>query len=463
MRISPFSRVLRPLGSSARRARPGGLTLAATTLSATVTVASIALAAPAATAATPAPTPLGSRVATGAWVGGMDGNPSVLNSFDQSIGRASTVASIFRGYGATFPSAGDVALTDAGQRSLLVAWYLNEGGNFSSYTSGSQNTYLDQEAATAKAYGRPVYIRPWAEMNGDWQDFQPTPSGTKVHGGTPAQFIAAWRYVVNRFRADGATNVRWVFNPTADYTALPAVNTIWPGAGYVDVLGLDGYNFGTGGGSHWMSFRDVFTTQYNRLVALDPAAPVWICEFASKEPLLNDGAPVDPSHSKAQWYTAALAGTAFPHVTTLVFFDENKERAWKLNSSAATLTAVRNGLRSTTSTAGSLATYQRLHAGQSLYSANKTHRVVVQANGNLVIYHGRRAVWQSRTANSGSRNFLVLNSVGNLVLYRADRAVLWTSRTAHRAATHLVMQNDGNLVLRTAAGRAVWSARTSGK
>ena len=287
---------------------------------------------------------LGSRVAVGAWVGGMDANPAVLNTFDQSIGRPTTVASVFRGYGEIFPGPTDVALTNGGQRSLLVAWYLNNG-NFASYTAGQHNAYIDQEAAAAKAFGRTIYIRPWAEMNGDWQDFQPTTSGSKVNGGTPAQFIAAWRFVVDRFRADGATNVRWVFNPTADYTAEPAVAAIWPGATYVDVLGIDGYNFGTGGGSHWMSFIDVFSIQYNRLVALDPAAPVWITEFASKEPQINDGAPADPTNSKARWYADALASTTLSHITTLVFFDENKERSWKLNSSADTLTVVRNGLR----------------------------------------------------------------------------------------------------------------------
>jgi hypothetical protein len=428
-----------------------------------IAAGSIVLAAPPVAAAVAAP--LGSRVATGAWVGGMDGNPGVLNSFDQSIGRASTVASIFRGYGETFPSAADVALTSSGKRSPLVAWYLDEGGNFASYTAGTHNSYLDQEAAAAKAYGRPVYIRPWAEMNGDWQDFQPTPSGTKVDGGTPAQFIAAWRYVVDRFRADGASNVRWVFNPTADYTALPAVSTVWPGAAYVDVLGLDGYNFGTGGGSHWMSFADVFTTQYNRLVALDSSAPVWICEFASKEPALNDGAPVDPTHSKAQWYAAALASTAFSHLTTLVFFDENKERDWKLSSSAATVRSAIAAPRSAAAATipGSLSANHRLPAGRNLYSAGGTHHLAVQGNGDLVVYHGARAIWQSHTTHTGRRNFLVLDSGGNLVLYRADHKVLWTSRTLHRAATHLVMQDDGNLVLRTASGRAVWSSGTGGK
>jgi mannan endo-1,4-beta-mannosidase len=148
-----------------------------------------------------------SRVAVGAWVDGMDANPALLNGFDQTLGRATTIASIFRGYGEIFPSAADTALTNGGQRSLLVAWYLNTD-RFSNYPNGSHDAYLDQEAAAARASNATIYIRPWAEMNADWQDFQPTASGTASHGGTPAEFIAAWQHVVNRFRSDGTTNVR---------------------------------------------------------------------------------------------------------------------------------------------------------------------------------------------------------------------------------------------------------------
>ena len=86
------------------------------------------------------------------------------------------------------------------------------------------------------------------------------------------------------FRADGATNVRWVFNPTSDtYAQTTDVATIWPGAAYVDVLGIDGYNWGNGGGLAWTAFTDIFYEQYTRLTALDATAPVWICEFGSKE------------------------------------------------------------------------------------------------------------------------------------------------------------------------------------
>jgi hypothetical protein len=288
--------------------------------------------------------PLGSRVNVGAYVDGMDHSPALLDQFDQTIGKATTVASIFRGYGDVFPSTADAALTNGGARSLLVAWYLNVD-RFTGFTSGAHDSYLLQEAVAVRAYQGTVYIRPWAEMNGDWQDFQPTASGSAQFGGTPAQFIAAWQHVVNTFRTAGATNVRWVFNPTSDtYAETTDVRTIWPGASYVDVLGMDGYNWGNGNGLSWTAFTDIFYEQYTRLTGLDSTAPVWICEFGSKEATLNDGAPIDSADSKAQWYTDALATTAFPQITTLVAFNADKERNWLVTSSAAVPAAIRTGL-----------------------------------------------------------------------------------------------------------------------
>jgi hypothetical protein len=319
-------------------------TAAAATLSAMAVVALMTTHVTGAPSATIGSAPLGSRVALGAWVDGMDANPALLDTFDQTAGRATKIASVFRGYGEIFPGPADIALTAGGVRSLLVAWYLNVD-RFSGYTSGAHDSYLDQEAAAVRAYNGTVYIRPWAEMNADWVDFQPTTSGSAQFGGTPAQFIAAWRHVVDRFRLDGVTNVRWVFNPTADtYVETTNVATIWPGTNYVDVLGMDGYNWGNGGILTWRSFYDIFSTQYDRLTALDASKPVWICEFGSKEPKLNDGAPIDPSHSKAQWYRNALASRAFSRVTTLVAFDANKERNWLIKSSPDTPPAIRAGL-----------------------------------------------------------------------------------------------------------------------
>ena len=139
--------------------------------------------------------------------------------------------------------------------------------------------------------------------------------------------------------------MKWVFNPTADtYAETTDVRTIWPGTGYVDVLGLDGYNWGNGGIFRWREFTDIFAAQYARLTALHPTAPVWICEYGSKEPTRADGAPVDASHSKGQWMQNLLATRSFPRITTLVGFDVLKERDWRASSSSGSLTALRSAV-----------------------------------------------------------------------------------------------------------------------
>ncbi len=288
--------------------------------------------------------PLRDHVRLGAYAHGMVADPTKLTALEQKLGKPVSVASYFYGFGDHFPASIERGFADGGRRDVLLSWDMGPT-RFTDWSSGRHNDYLRLIGNYAKNYPYPIYVRPWPEMNGDWQDFQPTAAGTKRYGGTPAEFVAAWRHVVNTVRAAGGTNVRWVFNPTADtYAETTDVRTIWPGSEYVDVLGLDGYNWGNGGIFRWRSFSDIFTQQYARLTALHPTAPVWICEFGSKEPLVDDGAPVDPLNSKAAWLSEAFASTAFPRIAVLATFDENKERDWRTDSSPAALEAMRSAI-----------------------------------------------------------------------------------------------------------------------
>jgi beta-mannanase len=283
-----------------------------------------------------------SQVAFGAYVSGMTGSGTQITQFEQMLGSKVAISSSFRGWGDLFPDASQTADAASGH-TLLIAWDLGatSATRFATFTSHKHDTYLAQEAAAARRFGATVYIRPWAEMNGDWSPFQPTASGSQPAGGTPAQFIAAWRYVVTFFRSHGATNVRWVFNPTTDtYAQTTPVSSIWPGVSYVDVLGLDGYNWGTGGMFTWSSFTDIYTTQYKRLTALSSTLPVWICEIGSKAPNESDGAPPDPANSKAAWYQGLLNDTTMPHISAVVMFNTAKERDWRIESDPATLALV---------------------------------------------------------------------------------------------------------------------------
>ncbi len=301
---------------------------------------------PAAGAATTPPLVLG------AYAAGFSGAGTQVSRLESQLGSKVAIASSFRGWSDLFPDS--VQRLDAATgHTLLIAWDLGatSATRFTTFTSHAHDAYLAHEAAVARAFGKTFYIRPWAEMNGDWSPFQPTTNGALPAGGTYPQFVAAWRYVVTFFRSHGATNVRWVFNPTTDtYSGTTPVTSIWPGTAYVDVLGLDGYNWGTGGIFAWRSFSQIYATQYRRLVALAPSLPVWICEFGSKEPAVNDGAPVDPTHSKSQWYASMFSylRTSATHVHAAVMFDVRKERDWRVGSDAATLQAVANAARTVT-------------------------------------------------------------------------------------------------------------------
>ncbi len=154
--------------------------------------------------------------------------PASTTSSDRS-GPARSIASYYYGFGDVFP--GEVERTfsrTAPGRSSCPGTWVPPGS-----LSGAPAT---RRVPRPDRRGRPrlrrhVYVRPWPEMNGDWQTFQPTADGSRPHGGTYAEFRQAWRHVVTYLRTAGATNLRWVFNPTADtYAETTPVQAIWPGS-----------------------------------------------------------------------------------------------------------------------------------------------------------------------------------------------------------------------------------------
>jgi hypothetical protein len=298
------------------------------------------------------PAPLVQRSLFGAFVAEgprhtMVDDPTLLPAYERLLGARVQVASYFYGFGDVFPGRREVELAAGGRRAVLLAWDMGSTSDhrFTAWASGRYDRYLRRVGRAAAAYPYQVYVRPWPEMNADWVPFQPTPSGSQTAGGTPAQFIRAWRHVVDTVRGAGGTNIRWIFNPTVDvYPETTDVRRIWPGAGWVDVLGLDGYNWGTL--PAWRTFADLFDAQYDRLTGLAPTLPVWVCEYGSREPAVEDGAPIDPSHDKGAWLTDVFSSARWPRIQALVHFDIRKERDWRFASSAAALTAARSALAS---------------------------------------------------------------------------------------------------------------------
>jgi len=114
-----------------------------------------------------------------------------------------------------------------------------------------------------------------------------------------------------------------------------------------------------------------------------------------------------------------------------------------------------------TSTTEGLGQGQRMNADQYILSPNGLYKVIMQQDGNLVMYQsGGGAVWSTRT-NNNPGSFAVMQNDGNLVVYRAGGGVaIWASGTGGNSGSRLIMQNDRNLVIYGTNGTASWASNT---
>lgn len=101
------------------------------------------------------------------------------------------------------------------------------------------------------------------------------------------------------------------------------------------------------------------------------------------------------------------------------------------------------------------------YRGYSWYSCDKRFLLSFQADGNLVLYMGSKALWATYTNSKGGYR-TDMQTDGNLVVYNSANKALWWSNTAGNTGAYLVLQNDGNLVIYSSSRRALWSSNTAG-
>lgn len=99
--------------------------------------------------------------------------------------------------------------------------------------------------------------------------------------------------------------------------------------------------------------------------------------------------------------------------------------------------------------------------GQQIETADRRFRLMLQSDGNLVLYSPFRATWASGTAGQPAER-LIMQSDGNLVLVGNGRA-LWHSGTNGRGYSFLRIQADGNAVIYNKSGRPTWNTETNDK
>lgn len=206
---------------------------------------------------------------------------------------------------------------------------------FREIIEGRYDPYLKSFAEAARRWKKPFIIRFAHEMN-----------TMRYHWGTtleafgsdsPEIYRLIFKYVVNFFRREGANNVLWAFCPNAesvpDSSYQPdarwnEARNYYPGDRFVDILGMDGYNWGStqtreksGWDSRWQSFREIFSNLHEELRSIAPGKPLMVFETSS----------VGEPDQLTIWLREALATLHRWQVRGLVWFQVNKEVDWRID------------------------------------------------------------------------------------------------------------------------------------
>ena len=136
-----------------------------------------------------------------------------------------------------------------------------------SIAAGGSDAYLRSYADAVVAFRHPVILSFGHEMNGTWYSWGDSQQ-------LPATFVAAWRHIVDVFRAAGAANVTWLWTASSIAGASSELSKWWPGSAWVSWVGVAGYYYHA---------SDTFSMVFGSTIAdirTFSSAPVLIAETA---------------------------------------------------------------------------------------------------------------------------------------------------------------------------------------
>ena len=94
-----------------------------------------------------------------------------------------------------------------------------------------------------------------------------------------------------------------------------------------------------------------------------------------------------------------------------------------------------------------------------LLSADNRSALALQRDGNLALYASFKLVWQSGVLGTAVDR-VIMQSDGNLVIYDSSSRPLWATNTAGSPGARLALQADGNLVVYSSSNTVLWASNT---
>ena len=260
---------------------------------------------------TPVPAPASPLV--GVYEPGVPGSWSGVAEFARATGVQPGIVVYYSPW--NNPFATSFARTAWDHHAYVLVQLEPKGVTLASVAAGRSDAYLRSYADSVIAFGHPVILSFGHEMNGSWYSWG--------YGHTPpATFVAAWRHVVQVFRAAGAANVTWLWAVNSVNGASGNLSQWWPGTAWVDWTGVDGYYFRA---------TDTFDSVFGATIAAIRAI--------SGAPLLIAETAVGTTRNRESQIDGLFAGVRAEHLAGVVWFDEAQHAGlyhqdWRLEHDA---------------------------------------------------------------------------------------------------------------------------------
>jgi mannan endo-1,4-beta-mannosidase len=243
-----------------------------------------------------------------------------------AAGRPPAVVHFFQGVAPRFsPPQNAVAAAREVDAIPMLTWVPRQG--MEPINRGEHDDDLRAYAVAVREMDEPILLRPAQEMN--------LPAMESF--GPPDRFVAAWRRIRGIFDEVGVPNAIWVWCPYVLDRGVARFEAYYPGHDLVDVVALDGYNWGRRRWwQRWRSFDAVFRTSYAALRQLAAGKPIVLPEVGSAE----------TGGDKAAWMREALLEAIparYPAIEAVIWFDHHRpdHPDWRIASSPAALAAWR--------------------------------------------------------------------------------------------------------------------------
>lgn len=217
-----------------------------------------------------------------------------------------------------FPSELGRAVLDRGA-TLMIFWNpmdyrVDTNGqsdfHYRNILNGDWDEYIDAFVSDVEGYRGNVIIAPLEEVNGEWVHW----SGVGGAYGTREEYLATYRYLREKFLHVQNVTFAWVINhvsvPDSDDNAI---TRYYPGDAYVDVIGINAFNFGT----PWIGFDTLVRRVIQELILLEK--PILISSTASAE------GPLKPAWIEALFQSGYFRSGV---LEGFLWFNENKEKNW---------------------------------------------------------------------------------------------------------------------------------------